>query len=478
MTEDGPKDGSELPARRLHPASPFISLVFVLRQLVLPLGATVLIGRDSGFDGSLQVALGLPVVIALLQLLSWLRFRYRVEGGALIVDSGVLNRRHREIPLDRIHHVEEVAKLQHRLFGVVNLKIDSGGGESGAEIELDALSKRSAAQLRSFIDGSPESPGPIIRSAASESPPLVRAGVGALVVAGITNVPFLATVGVFGSALQLVDELGDDWLINAVEMVPPTLVGLAGVFGLFAILYVVAAASASVLTNFGFVLERRGSELRTQKGLLDRRRAVVDLAKLTVIRLDETIVRRALGLCSLRLQTISGGGSGVGSLSIPIVAQTEVERIVGELMPVASPLPALMAHPPAARRRLYLRRVVLTAAVAFPVAWFWRPVGVFIAALLLVLAACRAEVSYRALGHATTDGVLVSRAGGLRRETAVTTWERAESTRLRSSPLQRWAGLATLYVDVPQGRSVAVSDADPSELNELRKRALTGPARP
>lgn len=476
MSEAGPTADVQLPPQRLHPASPFIGLVFVLRQLVLPLGGTVLIGRDSGFDQGLQLALGLPVVVALLQVLSWLRFRYRVEGGALIVDRGVINRRHREIPLDRIHHVEEIAKLQHRIFGVVNLKIDSGGGESGAEIELDALSKARAAELRAFIEGRPESPGPII-AAASDSAPLARAGVGALVVAGITNVPFLATLGVFGSSTQLLEELGDDWLVDAAERVPPNLVGVAGVIGAFATLYVVAAAGASVITNYGFVLERRGDELRTQKGLLDRRRAVVDLAKLTVIRLDETIVRRALGLCSLRLQTISGGGSsGVGSLSVPIVAESEVDRIVGELMPVASPLPELTMHPPAARRRLYVRRVVITLAAAIPLGWFWRPAGLVVGGLLVALAAVRAEVSYQALGHATRDGVLLSREGGLRRETAMTTWARAESTRVRSSPLQRWAGLATLYVDVPQGRSVAVADADPAELSELRKLAVAGPA--
>lgn len=471
MTETAPPTPTRLESSRLHPATPFIGLVFVLRQLVLPLGGTVLIGRDSGFEQGLQVAIGIPVVIALLQLLSWFRFRYRVEDGALIVDSGVLNRRHREIPLDRIHHVEEVAKLQHRVFGVVDLKIDSGGGESGAELELDALSKASAARLRSFIEGSPATPGPII-TADKESPPLARAGVGELMVAGITNVPFLATVGVFASVMQLFDDLGDDWLEAAAEQVPPTLLGFVGVLGVFAALYVVAAAAASVISNYGFILERRGDELRTQKGLLDRRRAVVDLSKLTVIRLDETIMRRALGLCSLRLQTISGGGSGVGSLSVPILARNEVDRVVGELMLVASPLPDLMMHPPAARRRLYLRRVLITLAIGLPLAWFWRPAGLVVGGLLVALALCRAEVSYRALGHATRHGVLLSRAGGLRRETAMTTWERAESTRLRSSPFQRWAGLATLYVDVPQGRSVAVADADPAELNQLRKLAV------
>ena len=464
-----------LPPRRLHPASPFIGLIFQLRQLILPLGVSLLLGSRDGFSAwQYFFFVGLPLVVALLQFLMWRRFRYRVEGGALIVDKGMINRHHREIPIDRIHHIEEEAKLQHRLFGVVKLKIDSGGGESGAEVQLDALSKAEAARLRAFLAGRPDTPGPIIRAPETAAEPLVRAGVGRLVVAGMTNVPFATTVALMGSMFQLADDASDRLIVAIVDRVPLTVAGIAGSFAFAAVIYIALAGGASVLSNYGFVLERDGHELRTQRGLLDRRRAVADLRKLTVIRLDETIMRRALGLCSLRLQTISGrgGSSGVSSLSVPILEESDVERVVAELMPVAAPLPALRSHPPAARRRIYVRRLLIGLCLTAPIVWFFRPWGLVVGALLLVLAACRAEVAYRALGHGTRDSVLLSREGGLRRKTAITTWPRAESTRVRSSPLQRWAGLATLYVDVPQGSSVAVADADPAELAELRKLAL------
>ncbi len=466
------------PPRRLHPASPFIGLIVQLRQLLIPLVLSLFVGRDDGFSAiQFGFLLGLPLVIALLQFLAWLRFSYRVVGGALVVDSGVINRRHREIPIDRIHHVEEVAKLQHRLFGVVKLQIDSGGGESGAEVGLDALSRRDAARLRALLEGRSAAPRPII-DATSETQPIATAGVGSLVIAGVTNVPFAATMGVIGTFFQFADEIGGDFFFETVRRVPPTAAGFGGVLAIFAGVYVVATGGASVLANYGFKLQRDGQELRTQRGLLDRRRAVVDLGKLTVIRLDETIMRRALGVCSLRLQTISGGGArGVSSLSVPILERDAVDRVVSELMPVASPMPDLTMHPPAARRRLYVRRVVISLAIGGVLAWFWRPTGLIVAALLVALAACRSEVAYRALGHATRHGVLVSREGGLRRETAIVAWARAESTRLRSSPLQRWAGLASLHVDVPQGKSVTVADADPAELLELRKLALRTPAR-
>lgn len=485
MTIDGANRAGDvttdgLPARRLHPVSPFIGMIFQLRQFVLPLGVGFLVGRDSEAGIPDVVFLAIPLVFALLQFLEWGRFTYEVKDGSLVVDRGLLNRRHREIPLDRVHHIEEIAKLQHRLFGVVKLQVDSGGGESGAEIALDALSRAEAARLRAFIEGRPDAPGPIIRSGGVGAPPLVTANVGSLVVAGVTNVPLAATLALVGSTGQLIDEVSEEFLVGVADRVPATLTGPAGIIFLAAVLYVLFAGGASVLTNFGYVLELDGTELRMQRGLLDRSRSIVDLGKLTVLRIDETIIRRALRLCSIRLQTISGGTekSGVTGLSVPILRNDEVGRVVASLMPVASPMPDLDRHPAAARRRLYVRWTALSLVVAVPLAWFWRPWGLIVGGLLVLLASLRAEVGYQSLGHATRDGVLVSREGGLRRETAITTWQRTESTRLRSSPLQRWAGLATLFVDVPQGRSVAVADADPALLAELRKLALTGPATP
>ena len=467
---------AELSPRRLHPASPFIGLLVQIRQLAGPLVLTLVLGRDSDW-GAGPFVIGGAVVAALAQYLSWRRFSYCVRDGKLIVDKGLIQRHHREIPVDRVHHVEEVAKLQHRVFGVVNLKVDSGGGESGAEVELNALSRREAAVLRAVLEGRPDSPGPVVRRDTT-APPLLELGVGQLVVAGITNVPFATTIALLASSVQLADGVDDNFIAAAIDRAPRTLSGLAAGLAAGVLLYVLFAGAASVLSNYGYVLEREGHDLKTRRGLLDKRSAVVDLRRLTVIRLEETLMRRALGLCSLRIQTVSGGKSGVSSLSVPIVDRGFADELIKELMPVGESLPILAPHPPAARRRQFVRKLLVALVVAGPIAWFWPPTGVVVGALLLALAACRAEVSYRALGHATQDAVLVSRHGGLRRETAITTWPRSESTRLRRSPTQRWAGLATLNVDVPHGRSVSIVDADPDALGRLRQLALTAPDKP
>lgn len=475
--EDASTDG-HLEPRRLHPASPFIGLILQARQALLPLAAALVLGSRRDSDPTALLFLGLALVGALLQFLAWGRFRYSVVGGALVVDKGLFQRQHREIPVDRIHHVEEVAKLYHRLFGVVSLKVDSGAGGSSAEITLSAVSRREAALLRAHLAQRPADPGPVV-GAGRGRPALIRLGVGQLVVAGITNVPIAATAALIASGFQVGGEAAFDLAESAVDRTPSTAFGLGLVVLVVAVAYLAAAGVASVLANYGFVLERDGSELRTQRGLLDNRRAVADLRRLTVLRFGETFSRRALGLGALVLQTISGRSSGgVTQLTVPLLERHDLDRLLGELMPGAAPLPELEAHPPAARRRLLVRRLAAAAVPAAAAAWFVRPWGLVVGGLFIVLAACRAEVAFQNLGHGCRGDYLAARSGGLKRDLSITAWPQAESTRLRTSPLQRWAGLATLKVDVPQGRSVSIVDADPARLQELRLLALRRPAVP
>jgi putative membrane protein len=477
---------AELTPRRLHPASPFIGLILQSRQLVLPLIVGLVAGaRDRGAGEGPELTtylfLGLPVLIALLQFLGWGRFRYSVAGGALVIDSGFLNRSHREIPLDRIHHVEEVAKLVHRLFGVVRLVVDSGAGGSSPEAKLDALSKREAALLRSVLEGRPSEPGPVIRNAPGAAPPLVKIGPGQLFAAGLTNVSVLPTLTVIGTLFQLLDDFipEGEFVESTVDRAPLTIGGVLAGVGFVGGAWLLFAGLGSLVAHYGFVLERRDHELRTQRGLLDRRRAVADLRRLTAIRITETLSRRALGLCELRLQTVSGSSSsGVSRLWIPVIERRRVPELVGEFLGRTDELPELASHPPAARRRLLVRRLAVSLVPAGALSWFWPPTGLVVGILLLVLAVLRAELAYRHLGHGTDGTILVTQSGGLRRRQAVASWAHGESTRLRSTPMQRWAGLATLKLDLPQGGSVAVVDADPARLAEIRQLALRRPPGP
>jgi len=457
-------------ARRLWP----LALLLAARRLwwLLALGALVLLAWSS---------------------IEWLRRTYTLEGGALRLEEGVLSRQLRAVPFDRIQQVDLVRKPLHRLLGVATLRVETAGGGRAAEVDLDVVTLAEAQALRSSLlrakarlAAAPTgAPGQVAAGQASvgeaelveaaAAPPervLLRLRLGEVMLAGITGSRAAAALVVLGPLTQASDWFPglSDWLLARFD--PQTVAPTTPAAFLFAAVAVVLiwlglAAGSSVVTDYGFTLARVGDDLVVRRGLLERREAVLPLARLQVVRIDESLLRRALGLASIRIQSAgrTGGSDQTASrLAIPILQRTEVNRLLGELLPGAAPIPGLRVPPPAARRRAVTRSLIRTAVVIAVVALpLWQlsslevvavPAALALAAVpLLALAVVAGLAAYRSLGHAASAGFLYARAGVAIRVIAVVPVAKAQSGSVRSSPFQRRAGLATLHVDIAGGGS-------------------------
>jgi putative membrane protein len=241
----------------------------------------------------------------------------------------------------------------------------------------------------------------------------------------------------------------------------------------------VAAVASSILTDFGFTLVRVGSDLHLRRGLLDQREATLSLQRIQVLRVHENLVRRALGICAVEMQSAGSGTAAEGAVSrvtIPLVRTAKLDELLGLVLPAAVDRPELIAAPPAARRRAWVRGVLVPATVllAFVAFWVitesaWAAVAVLVIAPLVV----GAELAYRNLGHVATSTIVVARGGGYVRTTSYVPVAKTQSTRLRSSWFQRRVGLATLSIDVAgRGRVPTVADGDAGRLVRLRHDAL------
>jgi putative membrane protein len=470
--------------RRLHLLSPVFFATGHARRL-WPL-ALLLAARRQWW----LLALGALILLA-WSALEWLRRTWTLEGGALRLEEGVLSRQLRAVPFDRIQQVDLVRKPLHRLLGVATLRVETAGGGSAAEVDLDVVTLAEARALRSSLlrakaqavaapgaeaagdrqEAAGDRPGAAAEGAAAPAERvLLRLGLGEVMLAGITGSRAAAALVVLGPLSQATDWFPglDDWLLARFDpesVAPTTPAAFLVVAVLAAVVWLGLAAASSVVTDHGFTLARVGDELVVRRGLLERREAVLPLARLQVVRVEESLLRRALGLASMRLQSAgrTGGHDQTASrLAIPVLPRAQVNRVLGELLPGAAPIPALARPPPAARRRAVTRSLVrgglLVAAVALPIWYVASRYGFGVAprfALLvlppLALAAVLGLAAYRGLGHAAGERFLYARAGVAIRVLTVVPVAKAQSGSVRTSPFQRRSGLATLHVDVAGG---------------------------
>jgi len=465
--------------QRLHLLTPIFLLLRLGRQLIPLLFVVLLSWRVAALIPILSVAL----VVTLLQ---WWRRDWSLDGRTLTLDEGVLTRKHRVLPLERVQQVTLQRKLTHRLLGVATLRVETAGGADASEISLHVVSLDQARRLRDVlleakhaaaaggaapaapaapavpgVQGAPAAPGGAAAPGADRAPQhpewvLVRLSLGEVVVAGLTGARGAAALAVLGPVLQYGDDL--HLLERVLRRFDPeqllhlglvgTLVGLLGAV----LLWFALAAGSSVLTDFGFTMSLRDGDVLVRRGLLERREAVVPLNRIQVVRLEESLLRRTLGLGAVRVQSAGSArhDEGTGRVAVPVLRRSGFDALLAELLPGAAPVPALSGHPPVARRRALVRAVVPAALVTAALALLLRPLGA-LALLALVPAALLGLANYRGLAHARREGFLYARRGALIRSTAVVPARKAQSVRVVSTPFQRRAGLATLYVDVAGG---------------------------
>jgi len=495
--------------RRLHVLSPvFFASRHALR--LWPLAVLVAARRQFWL-----LVLGALVLLA-WSTLEWLRRTYELEGGALRLEEGVVARKLRAVPFDRIQQVELVRKPLHRLLGVASLRVETAGGGTAAEVDLDVVTLEEARTLRASllrakaqvtgarggaVGTGADTAGPPAAAGApgdqagagaagtaagqvatgqpdawadAEAPRaervLLRLSLGEVMLAGITGARAAAALVILGPISQATDWFPGltDWLFARFDpeaVTPTTPAAFAAVAVLAVVVWLGLAAASSIVTDYGFTLARAGNDLVVRRGLLERREAVLPLGRLQVVRIEESLLRRALGLASIRIQSAgrTGGGDQTASrLAIPVLQRVQVNRVLEELLPGAAPVPRLLLPPPAARRRAVTRSVltatVFIAAVGLALWWLTSlgvlgvPAALAVLALpVLAVAVTIGLAAYRSLGHATREGFLYARVGVAIRVTTAVPVAKAQSGSVRTTPFQRRAGLATLHVDVAGG---------------------------
>ncbi|SEP28183.1 PH domain-containing protein [Trujillonella endophytica] len=434
------------------------------RQARQVLGIALPVGAAIGFDGGATAVALLAVAATLASLafaaVSWWRFTYTDGPASVVVTRGLLARSTRTVPRDRIRGVEVEQPLLHRLLGMVRVRIDAAAGAATGEDEevvLDGVGRAEGDRLRagllvrrSAAGPTPEPPAPPAEEVLARFDR--RWLLYAPLVGGYLAVPLAA----LGALLRLVDEIprGLRPEVDGPEVTGPA--GAAVAIAVAAVLLALGSVVGAALVNWGFRLVRRGGSLVAVRGLVTRRHT-----ELEVDRVRGVTVAAGLGMRWVRAARVNALVTGLGAAQrrgqlLPLGPRVLAEELAARLVDDPGPL---RRHPPAARRRRLARAVAPGLAVAGagavaavlaggPAGWW----PLFVAGLVLAgLGVPVALGRYAALGHAAGPRSFAVRSGWLVQERAVLQRRAVVGWRVRQSPFQRRAGLATVVACVGAG---------------------------
>ena len=418
--------------------------------MALPLLIAVVIGAGGG-DPRRALVFGLIglVVVVVTGVVRWWSTEWWLDEGALHHRSGLVSKDEKVIPRTRISSLDTLQGPLQRMFGVLELRVQTPGGGRSAEVALRAVTRRDAETLRRVLGHAAE------RTEAPDA--VLRLGFGDLVLGSLTSPQLGVLLPVLGGLSAVSDGLLDSVTPSTFDGLPDTagtwlLIGA----GVVVLAWLLSFAGA-VVSFYGFEAVRDGDRLRIRSGLLSRRAATLPLNRVQGVRIVEGLLREPFGLAALRVETAGyAGQAAVTQTLFPLVRRGDVAKVLASLVPELSGALEPLEPAPGRARRAYLAVPVLLAVVACAViavlvadVWFAMPV-------LLLLAVLAGELRFRAAGWRLADGRVVLRSRGIARTTLVADVRRLQEHGTRQTPLQSRRDLADIGVAVGSGRRARV----------------------
>ncbi len=468
--------------QRLHPAAILIMALRVSRQLVLPLMAPFVFSLLSqGLDAISPVMLFLLIgAVTLLILLSagwgflyWQRYTFQVVDNELHLRQGIIFRKQRTIPRERIQAIDFVEGVMHRIFGLVAVRVQTAGGNepgfsligisrSNAEALRDELSLR-PSQVREVegaglaasddLDGTETATQ---AETAAESGLLRKLTPQQLLVAAATSGGIGIALPIIASGMSLVNNaMPNNDLFELATSV------FGGVSWWSIALFILLAAwvlsfVGTILAHAGFTIRRSDDNLLIERGLIEKRRATVPLNRIQAIRVIDGVLRQPFGYAMIKVESAGyGEDASESSVIFPFLPRSEVAAFLNEAVPEFAWDPPEFSRPPRRAIRRYITRMTLVglALSAIVIAIFY-PLGLWALASLPFFAAF-GYLCYRDAGWAISDGTMVMRYRTLARSTAIIPKRRIQSSDVTQNILQRRGSLGNINATVASGVSGA-----------------------
>jgi uncharacterized membrane protein YdbT with pleckstrin-like domain len=355
------------------------------------------------------IMLPVAAVALIVGFWTWWSVKFRISGDDLVVESGILRRRNRRVPLSRVQAVDVVRPLMTRIFGLAEVRVELAGGDQ-AETKFRYLGRSTGEQLRAeLLARAAGLPG---QTPEAPERPYWRVGFGSLLGSQLLKLPVIGALTLFVALLAFNQIYHEPGVLAAAL---PVLLGL------------VRGVMAPLLMHGGFRAALSPDGLRLRYGLFETRMQTVPPGRVQAVRVIEPLLWRGYGWARLDVTVAGyvGERQVLSSVLLPVAPRHIAFQLVGLLFPGTN-----------------VEAVPLLPA---PRSWL-APFG---------------------NGAAGTDNtVFVTRRGRMCRRLDVIAHARAQSVRLTAGPLQRLLNLGTVHVDAPPG-PVQVA-AENRELGEAR----------
>jgi putative membrane protein len=409
---------------RPHPLTPVIRgwliflafIVYFVRDLVPD-------GTDQGFDaGDLRWILPIVAVAVLLAAVAgfftWYFTRFVIDDDELRIETGWVFKKSKKIPFERLQSVDIIQPLAARIFGLAELRLEAGAGDSTTKLRY--LTRRQSSRLRDYLltrahgeqarlsDLEGEAPANLLTDLGATDRPLVTVPPQRLVFGLLLSSEWIITT------LFLIAAVVVTAIFNVVQIAFSALIPLA--------IGAVTMVSRRVISMFNFTLAESPRGLRITRGLTNLTSQSVPINRLQGVRVTQPLLWKAAGWYRVDVDVVGYAGSGDGennesqatNVLLPVATRAEVDLALSRALP-GFDLDGIELHP-VPRRARSLR-------------WF----------------------DWWTLRYGWDERALITEHGWMIHTRDIVPHAKTQSVRILQGPLQRRLRLADVHIDTPKG---------------------------
>jgi putative membrane protein len=318
---------------RLHPLTPVARVGRLAPALVLLLLVSTFHSKAENGRAETYYLVVITVASAVYGYIHWMVTRWRFEGDTLRIETGLIRKDSRRLPLARIQAVDIVRPVLARLLGISELRIRLAGSGS-TDGKLAFLSEAQAAELRLVL------------------------------LAGHIDAEGLASTFLSLITILLIGTVAALAVLDQFE--PKTATGAAG----FLAVYLLSAAGViwrRLSGQFGLVAVEAPEGVRIRRGLLQTISETVPYSRIQAVRQVEPLLWRPFGWCRLEVDVAGAtarnqrgeGTSVVRKALLPVGSQQDSWHLLARLL--GAPDPVRTAPPRRARLKAPLSFHYLSA---------------------------------------------------------------------------------------------------------------------
>ena len=277
---------------RLHPLTPVARIGRIVPAFVLLLLVSSVHSSADNSSAQRDYLVVFALASVVYGYVHWLVTRWRIEGDTLRIETGLVRRDSRQLPLARIQAVDVVRPLLARMLGLSELRIRLAGSGS-SDGRLAFLSDTQANELRLVLlqrHREPEEARPV-----GDESPMAILSLGRLLGSVLLSLVTIVLVGTIGS------------LVVLDQFEPKSAGALAGALAIY-LLGFAGVAWRRLTGEYGFVAAEGPEGVSIRRGLFQTVSETIPYGRIQAVRQVEPWLWRPLGWCRLEVD-IAGSTS-------------------------------------------------------------------------------------------------------------------------------------------------------------------------